>query len=91
MKFIIIEKSENLDQFIQDNPQCSFLPHMGVFRPGKETTKCRVVFLSNLAQKDTKGQAFLSHNQTMLPGASINRKISTALMQLRFDNNMGYL
>ena len=78
----IIEKIENVDQFIKEHPDCAFLPHMGVFRLDHESTKCRVVFLSNLSEK---GCDKLSHNQTILPGPCLNHKIATAVMLLRFD------
>lgn len=84
----IIEEIPDIQNFLKENPACSFLAHMGVFRPGKETTKCRVVFLSNLAQKSQDGSLTVSHNQAMLSGPSINRKISTAIMQLRFDRKL---
>ena len=51
-KMGVIEPIENLDSFIADFPESCFLAHMPVFRHDKDTTKCRVVFLSNLAGKD---------------------------------------
>ena len=50
----------------------------------KETSKCRVVLLSNLVQKGTKPA--ISHNQAMLCGTNLNSKISTAITKLRFDS-----
>ena len=47
----IIERIENLNDFMAEHPECSFLPHMGVFKFSRETTKCRVVYLANLCQK----------------------------------------
>ena len=40
----IIERVNNLEQYLEENPNSSFLPHMPVFRLNRETTKCRVVF-----------------------------------------------
>ena len=82
-KMGIIEKIPNLEEFMQLHPECSFMAHMGVYRMGSESTKCRVVFLSNICErKNGKG---LSHNQVMLPGPCLNQKMSTAIMFLRFD------
>ena len=49
-KLGIIEKVENVRDFIKIHPEASFMPHMGVFKMQRETTKCRVVFLSNLCE-----------------------------------------
>ena len=78
----IIKKVENVETFREENPQCSFLAHMGVFRFSHDTTKCRVVFLSNIC--DAAPNA-ISHNQALLAGPCLNNKISTALTLLRFD------
>lgn len=79
-----IEKIHNIDKFVQEHPEASFLAHMGVFKPDRDTTKCRVVFLSNLC--DNKyGINSVSHNQAMLPGPCLNNKITTSLIFLRFD------
>ena len=59
---------------------------MPVFRLDKESSKCRNVFLSNLCEKDPSKPMTLSHNQGMLAGPCLNRKMSTAVIQLRFDD-----
>ena len=79
----IIEKIHNVEEFILLHPECSFLAHMAVYRMTNESTKCRVVFLSNLCER--KGGKGLSHNQVILPGPCLNQKMSTAIMLLRFD------
>ena len=58
---------------------------MPVFKPDRETTKCRVVFLSNLFENDKTKPMTVSHNQAIHPGPSLNQKISSALLHLRFD------
>jgi len=78
----IIERIENIDEFIENNPNCSFLSHMAIFKPDHESTKVRVVFLSNLSEKT--GNVNVSHNQSIHPGPTLNQKISTSLIQLRF-------
>ena len=83
----IIEKVHNLDSFMEENPTCSFLAHNFIFKPQKETTKCRMVFMSNLAEK-CQNPNQLSHNQCMYSGPSINQKLSTALLLLRFDSQL---
>ena len=75
----IIQRVENLDQFVEENPVHSFLPFMAIFKPERETTKCRVVFLSNLSEKNT-----MNHNQSIHAGPSMNQKLSSSLLHLRF-------
>ena len=82
----IIQKVDNLEQFMAENPTCSFLAHSYVFRPHKETTKIRMVFMSNLAEKLNSNN--LSHNQCMYSGPCVNQKLSTALILLRFDEKL---
>ena len=50
----IIEKITDIDEFRRENPNHSFLAHMPVFRMEHDSTKCRIVFLSNLCQKNCK-------------------------------------
>ena len=81
----IIERIHNIDQFLIENPNYSFLPHMGVFKPNRDTTKCRVVYLSNLCQAEKSKSMTVSHNQAIYSGPCLNQKISSALLHLRFD------
>ncbi len=60
----------------------SFLSHNGVFKTNADTTKCRIVYLSNLKENSTE---CLSHNQESWPGANLNDKLTFALTLLRFD------
>lgn len=82
----IIEKIDNLPKYLEDHPVHSFLPHMGVFKPDRESTKCRVVYLSNLCEKNVSEHNTISHNQAMLSGPNINQKLSTSFTLLRFDS-----
>ena len=84
----IVEKIENLDQFLQEHPESSFLPHMGVFRLNRETTKCRIVFLSNLCEKNPEKGRSISHNQAIHAGPCLNQKLSSSLLHLRFDRHL---
>jgi len=80
----MIERIENIDEFVDNNPNSSFLSHMAIFKPDRESTKVRVVFLSNLSEKTKSGN--VSHNQCIHPGPVLNQKISTSLIQLRFGS-----
>ena len=84
----IIEPVHNLDQYKAEHPEYSFLPHMGIFKPDRETTKCRVVFLSNLREADARKKLSLSHNQCIHPGPTLNQKLSSAFLHLRFDKKL---
>ena len=81
----IIERVTNLDPFLAKNPTASFLGHMPVFRLSKETTKCRIVFLSNVCEKDTATVPKINHNMAMFSEPCINHKLAILLMILRFD------
>ena len=83
----IIEQVENLDQYKVEYPDYSFLPHMGIFKLQRETTKCRLVFLSNLRQDEPNKKLSLSHNQCIFSGPTLNQKLSSALIHLRFDES----
>lgn len=83
-----IEEVTNIEDFRAQNPDHSFLSHMGVFRPDRETTKCRVVFLSNLCERNKKGKVSVSHNQAIHPGPNLNHKLTTAFIHLRFGDHL---
>jgi len=82
----IVEEIDDLDSFIREHPNHSFLAHMPVFKLNRATTKCRVVFLSNLVERSTDSK--LSHNQALHPGPNLNQKITSALLQLRFGEKL---
>ena len=84
----IIERIDNPEQYLQENPQYSFLPHMPVFRPDHDTTKCRNVFLSNLCEPDDTRPMTVSHNQAICAGPCLNKKLSTSVLQLRFNEKL---
>ncbi|XP_068226421.1 uncharacterized protein [Palaemon carinicauda] len=84
----IIERVDNLSQFLEEHPSFSFLPHMPVFRFEKESSKCRNVFLSNICENDPSRPLTVSHNQAMLAGPCLNKKVSTTILQLRFDSHV---
>ena len=80
----IIERIPNLEDYLKNNPGYSFLPHMRVFKLDRLTTKCRIVFLSNLCERNKKNQKAISHNQAIYAGLPMNQSISTSLIHLRF-------
>lgn len=82
----IIERIEDVPSFLREHPNASFLAHMGVFKLSRESTKCRVVYLSNLCEKDPRNPMTISHNQAMYSGPNLNKKISTSIIKLRFDS-----
>jgi hypothetical protein len=61
---------------------------MGVFKLDRETTKCKIVFLSNLCEINRSKPKTISHNQAMYCGPCLNFKISTALINFRFDDKL---
>ena len=67
-----------------EHPSHSFLPFMPVMKPDRETTKCRVVFLSNLCENINSQPMTVSHNQAIHAGPSLNQKLATTLVHLRF-------
>ena len=77
----IISMESELNNLI-DNEDFSFLAHNAVYKQESLSTKCRIVYLSNLCQK---GDNTLSHNQVSMPGPQRNPKIVTALNLLRFN------
>ena len=80
----VVERVTDIKSFMEEHPTCSFIPHMGVFKMSNDSTKCRIVYLSNLVDRRLNSKA-VSHNQAILSGPCLNRKISTTLCDWRFD------
>lgn len=78
----IICEIEDIDSFLRENPDASFMPHSGVVRENSLTTKLRVVFLSNLAEKVG---GCMSHNAISHPGPNLNYPLMYSLFMLRFS------
>ena len=81
----IIERIPNFEQFKRENPVHSFLGHMPVFRLDKETTKTRIVYLSNLSEKGK-----ISHNNALHSGSNLNYKLVTAITFIRFNKFIAF-
>ena len=77
----IIEEITDINSFVKQK-NVSFLAHGAVFRKNHMSTKCRVVFFSNLFEKSKE---FISHNQCSFAGSNLNNKLLIALSFLRFD------
>ena len=84
----IISKIKNLNSYLAEHPEYSFLPHMSIIKPKRETTKCCIVFLSNLSEADHKNKLSLSHNQGLFSGPCFNQILLSALLQLRYGKNL---
>ena len=82
----VTEKIENLENFLNEHPEASFMAHSGVFKLDRETSKCRIVMLSNLCEKIPHQSLTVSHNMSILAGPTLNHTITLSLMLLRFDD-----
>ena len=60
---------------------------MGIFKMDRKTTKCRIVYLSNLCQQDSS-KHFINHNQAIYSGPNLNQKPSSAILHLRFGQKL---
>lgn len=78
----IVEVIPDLDVLLKENPGASFLPHSAILKESSSTTKCRVVFLSNLCERGGGG---MSHNEISFPGMNLNQSLFASLLLLRFD------
>ena len=82
----MIEKLDNFIEFKENNPDFSFLSHFPVVKEDRATSKVRVVYMANLAEK--RKNAAMSLNQCIHPGFNKTPKIADALMQLKFDQTL---
>ena len=87
IKMDIIKPIDDLHKFLRENPDASFMPFMPIFKLEKSTSKCRLVYLSNICEK-SYSDLNLTHNQTMLPGPPLNNKLMTSIIQLRFNEKV---
>ena len=78
----IIEPVNDLSEMRKAGEKFSFVPHNAVVRASAQTTKVRVVFMSNLADRRFGG---LSHNDISFSGANLNYALLDNLTLLRFD------
>ena len=78
---ILVQSSPVAD--LKRDKNASFIAHNAVFKPEAESTKCRVVLLSNLCEKGSGDN--LSHNQVSIPGPQLNNKIVTTCTLYRFN------
>ncbi len=84
----MIERVSDLDQYKQIYPRYSFLSHFPLVKEDRQTTKIRVIYMANLAEKNKDGSPGISLNQTIHPGFGKNSKIATAFSFARFDKHL---
>jgi len=84
----IITRVDNVKSLVRNRKDISFLGHMPIIKTNNESTKCRNVMLSNICEKLKDGKPAYSHNQAMHSGPTLNRKLSTAIIQVRFDTRV---
>ena len=82
LKNDIIEVVDNINE-LESKSKISYIAHNGVYKEKAESTKCRIVLLSNICEKGDGGN--LSHNQVSLPGPKLNSSIVTTLTLYRFN------
>ena len=58
---------------------------MPVYKPDRDSTKLRVVYLSNICEKNLNKSETLCINQCLYPGPNMNSKLSVIIHFLRFD------
>ena len=83
LKSGIIEQINDPDSYIKD-PEVKFIAHMPIFKLNRETTKCRIVYLANISERGN----CINHNQALLAGPNLNKKITTTLINMRFDKHI---
>ncbi|XP_064107413.1 uncharacterized protein LOC135216209 [Macrobrachium nipponense] len=81
----IIEKVEDFEEYKRKFPKYFFISHSPVIKEERDTTKVRVIYMANLAEKRPDGSKGISLNQCIHPGYNKNFKISDALTMMRFD------
>ena len=81
----IIERVTDFSDFKKRFPSYSFISHSPVIKEDRDTTKVRVIYMANLAEKKPDGSKGISLNQSIHPGFNKNFKISDALTMIRFD------
>ncbi len=81
----IIELVDCVSQYKLDYPKFSFLSHFPLIKDERQTTKVRVIYMANLAEKTSSGSAGTSLNQTVHPGFCKNSKIASSFIFSRFE------
>ena len=81
----IIDKIEDFSEFKSKFPSYSFISHSPVIKEDRDTTKVRIIYMANLAEKQSDGTKGVNLNQCIHPGYNKNFKINDALTMTRFD------
>ena len=81
----IIERINDLPDYLKTHPNCAFLAHMPVIRQDAKSTKVRMVFLPTQRERaNSNSTEVFSNNQCIMAGPNLNHKIVTAVHNLRF-------
>jgi hypothetical protein len=83
MKILFLEFM--IEEYKQKWPNHSFIPHFPLIKENRLTTKIRIIYMANLAQKNLDGSQSLSINDCVHSGFSKNHKIALAFTLMRFD------
>ena len=80
----IIEEVVNFEEYKEQN-KVSFLSFFPLLKEERQTTKLRIIYMANLAEKQNDCTKGLSINNCVFPGFNKNFKISDSLTLFRFD------
>src|SRR5215469_13433913 len=80
----IIERVDNWEDFKNGFPSYSFISHFPLIKENRITSKVRIVYMCNLAQKNKDGSLSMSINNCVHPGYNKNEKIQYAFAFTRF-------
>ncbi len=81
----IIEYIHDFEQYRREFPNFSFVSHFPLVKDDRQTTKVRIIYMANLAEKMRNGKSGVSINQCVHPGFCKNSRIATAFTLSRFD------
>ncbi len=81
----IIEEVPDITQFKKENPGFSFISHFPLLKPDRATTKVRVIYLCNLAERNPDKSPGININNIAHPGFTKNSKISSSFQFVRFE------
>ncbi len=81
----IIVPIHDINLYKNENPGYSFLSHFPLLKPDRTTTKTRVIYMCNLAEKNADKSPGISLNNITHPGFTKNSKINAAFYFTRFE------
>ena len=81
----MIERVCDFGSFKDKYKGYSFVSHFPLVKEDRQTTKVRVVYMANLAEKNLDGSKGLSLNQCVHPGFTKGLKIADSFTLMRLD------